>query len=93
LENRKSKIDHDLSIAYNEKENFIEDFRFRTDLRDTKLDFLNAMLELCDRNNWILMDENGNLCNPNIKELAELLKNSKAHLYITNPTKFFDNLK
>tara|TARA_R110002049_G_scaffold297788_1_gene487143 strand:+ start:64 stop:612 length:549 start_codon:yes stop_codon:yes gene_type:complete len=87
------EVDHDLSIDYNEKENFIEDFRFRTDLRDSKLNFLNSMLELCDRNDWILMDENGNLCNPNIIELAELLKNSKAHLYITNPTDFFDNLK
>lgn len=87
------EIDHDLSIDFNEKENYIEDFRFRTDLRDTKLDFLNAMLELCDRNNWILMDENGNLCNPNIKELAELLKNSRAHLFITNLNEFFDNLK
>ena len=87
------EVDHDLSIDYSEKENFIEDFRFRTDLRDSKLNFLNSMLELCDRNEWILMDENGNLCNPHIKELAELLKISKAHLYITNPTEFFDNLK
>ena len=83
------EVDHDLSIDYNEKENFIEDFRFRTDLRDSKLNFLNSMLELCDRNNWILMDENGNLCNPNIKELAELLKISRAHLFITNPNEFF----
>jgi len=88
-----AKFDHDLSIDYDDKENYIEDFRFRTDLRDTKLDFLNSMLELCDRNNWILMDENGNLCNPNIRELAELLKNSKAHLFITNPNDFFENLK
>ncbi|WP_299782790.1 hypothetical protein [uncultured Formosa sp.] len=87
------EVDHDLSIDYNEKENFIDDFRFRTDLRDSKLNFLNSMLELCDRNDWILMDENGNLCNPNIRELAKLLKNSKAHLFITNPTEFFDNLK
>ncbi|QTE21799.1 hypothetical protein [Polaribacter cellanae] len=85
------EVDHDLSIDYNEKENFIEDFRFRTDLRDSELNFLNSMLELCDRNDWILMDEDGNLCNPNIKELAELLKISKAHLYITNPTKFFED--
>ena len=87
------EVDHDLSIDYNEKENFIDDFRFRTDLRDSKLNFLNSMLELCDRNDWILMDENRNLCNPNIRELAKLLKNSKAHLFITNPTEFFDNLK
>jgi hypothetical protein len=90
---KNGEVDHDLSIDYNEKENFIEDFRFRTDLRDSKLNFLNSMLELCNRNDWILMDENGNLCNPNIKELAELLKISRAHLFITNPNEFFENLK
>lgn len=67
------EVDHDLSIDYNEKENFIEDFRFRTDLRDSKLDFLNSMLELCNRNDWILMDENGNLSEPKIESLAELI--------------------
>ena len=85
------EVDHDLSIDYNEKDNFIEDFRFRTDLRDSKLKFLNSMLELCDRNDWVLMDENGNLCNPDIKEFAELIKKSKAHLYIINPSKFFED--
>lgn len=85
------EVDDDLSIDYNEKENFIEDFKFRTDLRDSELNFLNAMLELGNRNDWILMDKNRNLCNPNIKEFAELLKKSKAHLYITNPSKFFED--
>jgi hypothetical protein len=75
------EVDHDLSIDYNEKENFIEDFRFRTDLRDSKMSFLNSMLELCGRNDWILMNENGILCNPNIKDLTELMKSSKAHIY------------
>jgi len=88
-----SEFDHDLSIDFNETENYIEDFRFRTDLRDAKLKFLNSMLELCDQNEWILMDENGNLCNPNIRELVELIKESKAHLFITNPSEFFDKLK
>ena len=87
------EFDHDLSIDYNESENYIEDFRFRTDLRDSKLDFLNGMLNLCKGNEWILMDENGNLCNPNINELKKLIKCSRAHLFITNPSKFFDPIE
>ena len=87
------EVDHDLSIDYNEKENYIEDFRFRTDLRDSTLTFLNSMLDLCDRNEWILMDENGNLCNPNIKELAELIKDSNPDKFLRNPIEFLDNLK
>lgn len=87
------EVDHDLSIDYNEKENFIEDFRFRTDLRDSKLDFLNSMLELCNRNDWILMDENGNLSEPKIESLAELIKESRAHMFITNPEEFYNTLK
>jgi len=82
-----------LSIDYNEKENFIEDFRFRTDLGDSKLNFLNSMLELCDRNDWILMDENGNLSNPNIRELAELIKGSNPERYLRNPIEFIENLE
>ncbi len=90
IENK--EVDHDLSIDYNEKENFIEDFRFRTDLRDSTLSFLKSMLELCNRHDWILMDGNGYLCNPNIIEFTTLLKKSKAHLYITNPSLFFDTI-
>ena len=87
------KVDHDLSIDYNEKENYIVDFRFRTDLRDSTLTFLNSMLDLCDRNEWILMDNNGNLCNPNIRELAELIKGSNPGRFLRNPNEFFENLK
>jgi hypothetical protein len=87
------EIDHDLSIDYNEQEHFIEDFRFRTDLRDSKLNFLNSMLDLCYRNEWILMDENGNLCNPSLKELAKLIKASNPDNFLKNPIKFLENLK
>ncbi|MFS4484396.1 hypothetical protein ACKGJY_15385 [Hyunsoonleella sp. 2307UL5-6] len=87
------KVDHDVGIDFNKEEQFIEDFRFRTDLRDTELNFLNSMLSLCERNEWILMDENGNLCNPNIKELAELIKDSNPDRFMRNPIEFLENLK
>ncbi len=88
-----SRFDHDLSIDFKDQENYIEDFRFRTDLRDPKMDFLNSMLELCNRNSWILMDEKGNLSEPKIQNLMELIKISQAHLFVTNPNEFYNNLK
>jgi len=86
-------VDHDLIIDYNEKENFIEHFRFRTDLRDSTSTFLKSMLNLCDQNDWILMDHKGSLCEPQIQKLAMLIKDSDASRFLLNPIEFFENLK
>ena len=51
------------------------------------------MLDLCDRNEWILMDDKGNLCEPKIQNLAELIKDSDAERFLRNPTEFFENIK
>ena len=85
--------ERDLSIDFNEKENYIEDFRFRTDLTDSTLTFIKSMLDLCDRKEWILMDDKGNLCEPKMQNLAELIKDSDADRFFRNPTEFFENIK
>jgi len=51
------------------------------------------MLDLCNRNNWILMDDKGNLCEPKFQSLAELIKDSDADRFLRNPTEFFENMK
>ncbi|KZS39495.1 hypothetical protein AWE51_25825 [Aquimarina aggregata] len=88
----KSEFDHDAYIDINENGGFIDEFQFRTDLTDKTLVFLNSMLELCQKNDWILMDVQGNLSKPNIKELSKLIGKSNAHRFLTNSTKFFDEL-
>ncbi len=90
---QKAEFDHDLSIDFNDKENYIEDFRFRTDLTDSNLTFIKSMLDLCDKNEWILMDAKGNLCEPKIQGLAELIKDSDADRFLRNPIEFFENIK
>jgi len=87
-----SKIDHDLSIDWNEKGNYIEEFQFRTDLGDTSLIFLNKMLKLCLENEWILMDEKGRLCEPKIEDLIKLIKGSNPDKFLKNPIGFLDSL-
>ena len=89
----KGEFDHDLSIDFNDKENYIEDFRIRTDLTDSTFTFLKSMLELCDRKEWILMDDKGNLCEPKIQNFVELVKGSDADRFLRNPTDFFENIK
>jgi len=87
-----SKIDHDLEIDWNEKRHYIEEFQFRTDLTDTSLKFLNSMLKLCIENEWILMDENGRLCEPKMEDLIEFIKGSNPDRFLRNPIGFLDHL-
>ncbi len=88
----KAEFDHDVSIGLNKTNEFIDEFMFRTDLTDNTLNFLNSMLKICEENDWILMDRNGNLCNPNISDLEQLINDSDADRFLRNPTKFFDEL-
>jgi hypothetical protein len=80
----KTKFDHDASIDFDIKNNRIEEFQFRTDLRDDTLIFLNQMLNLLKKNEFILMDQKGYLCNPNLKELRELITESDSYTYLKN---------
>ena len=86
----KSDFDHDVSIDFDFELNYIQEFQFRTDLNDPTLTFLKSMLDLCDRNDWILMDDKGNLSEPNIKSLAKLIKDSDANGFLRNRTEFFN---
>ncbi|WP_047547346.1 hypothetical protein [Psychroserpens sp. Hel_I_66] len=88
----KAEFDHDVSIGLNNTNEFIDEFMFRTDLTDINLNFLNSMLKICKENDWILMDRNGNLCNPNISDLRQIIKGSDADRFLKNPTNFFDEL-
>ena len=89
----KSKFDHDVFIDFDIKKNQIEEFQFRTDLRDNTLIFLNQMLYLLEKNEFILMDQKGNLCNPNLKELAKLIKDSNPDRFLRDPIAFLENLE
>lgn len=80
----KTKFDHDASIDFDIKNNRIEEFQFRTDLRDDTLIFLNQMLDLMEKHEFILMDQYGHLCNPNLKEFIELITESDSYRYLKN---------
>ncbi|PIE50141.1 MAG: hypothetical protein CSA38_04940 [Flavobacteriales bacterium] len=85
------QFDHDFDISL--EDNYIKEISFRTDLRDKNGFFLKKILLFCKKNNWILMDVNGNLCNPTMKEYQEIVGKSNANKFIKNPRKFIEKLK
>lgn len=46
------------------------------------------MLTICDRYDWVVMDQKGNLSEPNMNNLEEMMVNSDAVKFITNPHEF-----
>jgi len=88
----KEDFDHDVSIDFNENTRFIDEFQFRTDLTDCSLTFLNSMLKICQNNDWLLMDFNGNLSKPNLKDLLQLIKGSDAYRFLKDPIDFLESI-
>jgi hypothetical protein len=88
----KEDFDHDVTIDYNENTRFIEEFLFRADLTDSSLTFLNSMLQICQKSGWLLMDFNGNLSKPNLKDLVRLIKSSDAYRFLKDPIDFLESI-
>lgn len=83
--------DNDVYIHF-DKSGEIFEFTFRTDLRDGLLDFLAEMLEICERNEWLVMDVKGYLMNPNLLDVYDSVRNSDTAKFLEDPEKFFETL-
>ena len=86
-------LDNDASIYLNESDFTIKVFSFRADLREENLEFLKNMMNLAIENEWMFMDRNGLLINPNLEELTKSILKSNAYNFLENPHKFLDNLE
>lgn len=86
-------LDNDASIYLNESDFTIKVFSFRADLREENLEFLKNMINLAIENEWMFMDRNGLLINPNLEELTKSILKSNAYNFLKNPHKFLDNLE
>ncbi len=86
------EVDNDASMSINEETGKIEELRFRADLREEKLIFLRAMIELANKYEWLLMDMKGNLANPKLKEIGRLIKISNSYSFLQDPIKFLTEL-
>lgn len=84
--------DHDVFISFDKVTKIIHAFNFRTDLRDTSFIFLRGMLKICNRYDWLVMDQKGNLSEPSMNSLEEMIVNSDAAKFITNPYGFLKDV-
>jgi hypothetical protein len=87
------KVDNDASMSISEETGKIEEIRFREDLREDKMKFLNEMIELAEKYHWLLMDINGNLVEPNFHEVAKLIKDSNSYKFLKDPLSYLTDLQ
>ena|SRR5690349_15867957 len=86
------ELDNDASMLINGETGKIAELQFRADLRENNLKFLQEMVKLAHDYDWLLMDLNGNLVNPEMKEIVGLIKNSNAYKFLQDPTRFLTGL-
>ncbi|MFN3195653.1 MAG: hypothetical protein ACE364_06890 [Chlorobiota bacterium] len=71
-------VDNDCWILINPEKNLIKEFTFRADLRQTNLKFLFEMVELAKEREFLLVDRLGNLIEPELENVKDLINKSKV---------------
>lgn len=87
------EVDNDAWVLTNSEQNQIVEFTFRADLRQPKLKFLNEMIELSKEKELLLIDIKGNVVEPEMAKVIELIKKSDALKFVENPIKFLSDLE
>jgi hypothetical protein len=82
---------NDITISKTEQGE-LEDISFRIDLRETNRNFIDNVLALSRDLDCLLLDSEGNLFEPTLKNLGNHIMESDAFKFVTNPTDFFNKL-
>jgi hypothetical protein len=92
--NSNNEEDNDCYLSFDPNTKFINEFQFRTDLRNKEkaTNFLNGMLELCVKNELIVFNTKGLLFEPKPELIYEYLRKSNAIDFLTEPEKFLDKI-
>lgn len=93
--NGNNEEDNDACICLNDDKTKIKEFQFRIDLRKASniINVLQSILNLCKKNQFVLIDLKGQIFKPEIESIIESLKSSNAIKFITDPILFFENLE
>lgn len=87
--------DNDACICLSDDKTKIKEFQFRIDLRKASniTNVLQSILNLCKKNQFVLIDLKGEIFKPEMQYSMESLKNSNAMKFIADPIQFFENLE
>jgi len=92
--NEKNEEDNDACICLSDDRTKIDEFHFRIDLRKTSniTNFLQSILNICKKNQFVLIDLKGNIFKPQLEDILETIKTSNATAFLSDPIKFLENL-
>ncbi|MBB4803341.1 hypothetical protein HNP37_003416 [Flavobacterium nitrogenifigens] len=92
--NMKDDEDNDATIVLNDDKTSIKEFQFRIDLRKSSniTEVLQAILNLCKKHNFVLIDLKGEIFKPNLEDIFKSIKASNATNFLIDPIQFFEDL-
>lgn len=86
--------DNDASICLSDDKTKIQSFQFRIDLRKASniTEVLQSILNLCEKNQFVLIDLKGDIFQPNLEDIFKSIKASNATRFLNDPIQFFEDL-
>ncbi|GAA3731182.1 hypothetical protein GCM10022422_11750 [Flavobacterium ginsengisoli] len=86
--------DNDACICLSDNKSKIESFQFRIDLRKACniTAVLQSILNLCEKNQLVLIDLKGEIFQPNLEDILKSIKASNATRFLSDPIQFFEDL-
>ncbi|MDY0986533.1 hypothetical protein SOM12_03845 [Flavobacterium sp. CFBP9031] len=92
--NGNDEEDNDACICLIDDKAKIESFQFRIDLRKSSniTEVLQSVLDLCKKNQLILIDLKGEIFQPNLHDIFKSIKASNATRFLNDPIQFFEDL-
>ncbi|QSB25889.1 hypothetical protein [Flavobacterium sp. CLA17] len=86
--------DNDACICLNDDTTKIEEFQFRIDLRKASniTNTLQALLNLCQENQFVLIDLKGEIFKPELDDIFKSMTASNATRFLNDPIKFLENI-
>lgn len=92
--NGNDEEDNDACICLSDDKAKIESFQFRIDIRKSSniTEVLKSVLDLCKKNQLILIDLKGEIYQPNLEDIFKSIKASNATRFLNDPIQFFEDL-
>jgi hypothetical protein len=81
----------DIGVTYNLDKNVIVHIRFRLDLRGNINYFIIPFLAMCRELDFLILDQNDNLFEPEINNFRESIEKNNALKFVTDPMKFLED--
>lgn len=83
---------NDISVCYDYEKNTVQELSSRLDLRTIDKGFVNNILSLTKRFDCLLMDKQGKLYEPTMKNLYDTIQLSNANRFVEDPKQYFENM-